>query len=146
MSKSFRSALLLVAGLTVALTTLSFAQDQKVTLPRYDTAKEVHLKVTIQDIKQVPVGNGMREVLNVKSGDDLLDVYLSPKDYLDMIEADLAKGDEIDLTGAKMTDSNNRPIIEAREIVKGQNTIVLRDDKGAPAWTWMEKIKPAEGK
>jgi hypothetical protein len=144
MSKNLRSALWLVVGLTVALTTLSFAQE-KVTLPKYDTAKEVHLKVTIQDIKEVPVSNGTRVVLNVKSGEDLLDVYLSPKDYLDMIEADLAKGDSIDLTGSKVM-LNDKPIIEAREIVRGQNTIVLRDDKGAPAWTWMEKTKPAEGK
>jgi hypothetical protein len=35
----------------------------------------------------------------------------------------------------------------AREVVKGNNTLVLRDKTGAPVWSWMEK-KPAtaEGK
>ncbi len=145
MSKSFRSALLLVVGLTVALSTLSFAQE-KVTLPKYDTAKEVHFsKVAVQEIKEVPVSNGTRVVLNVKAGDDLLDVYLSPKAYLEMIEAEFAKGDEFELTGSKVM-LNDKPIILAREIVKGQNTVLLRDKAGEPAWTWMEKVKPAEGK
>lgn len=147
MSKNLRSAWIMVVGLTVALSTLSFAQEQKVTLPKYDTAKEVHFaKVTVQDVKEVPVSNGERVVLTVKAGDDVLDVYLSPKAYLEMIEAQFAKGDDVELTGAKMT-VNDKPIILAREIVKGQNTVVLRDNKGEPAWTWMEKVnKPAEGK
>ncbi len=148
MRNSLRTAatILLVVGVIVALSTFSFAQD-KVTLPKYDTAKEVHLaKFAVQDIKEVPVGNGTRVVLTVKAGDDVLDVYLSPKAYLEMIEAEFAKGDEFELTGSKLM-LNDKPIIEAREIVKGQNTVLLRDKNGEPAWTWMEKTqKPAEGK
>lgn len=148
MLKSLRSAttVLLVVGVIVALSTLNFAQD-KVTLPKYDTAKEVHFaKVNVQDIREVAVSNSTRVVLTVKAGDEVLDVYLSPKAYLEMIEAEFAKGDEFELTGSKLV-LNDKPIIEAQEIVKGQNTVVLRDKGGEPAWTWMEKSqKPAEGK
>jgi len=148
MSKNLRTAtmVLLVAGVIVALSTASFAQ--KVTLPKYDTKTEVHFaKAVVQDVKEVPVGNGSpRVVLTVKTGDDTFDVYLSPKAYLDMMDTTFAKGDELEITGAKMTDSDNKTIIIGREVIKGQNTVVLLDKTGAPAWTWMEKTKTAEGK
>lgn len=147
MSKNLRTTavLLLVAGVIVALSTASVAQ--KVTLPKYDAKTEVHLtKATVQDVKEVPVGNGQRVVLTVQSGSDTFDVFLSPKAYLDLIDSSFAKGDDLEITGSKVTDSEGKTIIEAREIVKGQNTVVLLDKTGAPAWTWMEKSKTAEGK
>jgi hypothetical protein len=44
-----------------------------------------------------------------------------------------AKGDEIGITGSKikLEDAN---IILAREIVKGTDTLMFRDDKGKPIW------------
>jgi hypothetical protein len=147
MLKNFRTAtmILLVVGVIVALSPASFAQ--KVTLPKYDAKTEVHLvKAVVQDVKEMPVGNGQRVVLNVKAGEDTFDVYLSPKSYLDLIDSAFAKGDEIEITGSKVTDSENKTVILAREVVKGQNTVELRDKNGEPAWTWMEKSKTAEGK
>jgi hypothetical protein len=45
------------------------------------------------------------------------------------------KGDEIALTGSKIK-QGEADLVLAREVVKGHDTIVLRDAKGNPAWIW----------
>jgi hypothetical protein len=47
----------------------------------------------------------------------------------------LAKGDEVSLTGSKVK-QDGADMILAREVVKGNDTLVLRDDKGKPVWNW----------
>jgi hypothetical protein len=46
-----------------------------------------------------------------------------------------SKGDEIALTGSKVK-QREADLILAREVVKGSDTLVLRDDKGNPVWSW----------
>jgi hypothetical protein len=105
-------------------------------LPKYDLATETKMKGTVQELKLPEKGSekdGARLV--VKSGTDTLDVYLCPKSFLDDMGSTLAKGDEISLTGSKVK-QDGADMILAREVVKGNDTLVLRDDKGKPVWNW----------
>ena len=70
-----------------------------------------------------------------KSGADSVDIYLCPKSFLDDMGVSFAKGDEIALTGSKVK-QDAADLVLAREVVKGSDTLVLRDDKGNPVWTW----------
>jgi hypothetical protein len=45
-----------------------------------------------------------------------------------------AKGDQITLTGSKVK-QGEADVILAREIGKGTDSIVFRDDKGKPVWS-----------
>jgi len=45
------------------------------------------------------------------------------------------KGDEITLTGSKVK-QGEADLILAREVVKGTDTLVLRDEKGNAVWSW----------
>ena len=45
------------------------------------------------------------------------------------------KGDEIFLTGSKVK-QGEAELVLAREVVRGNDTVVLRDDKGNPVWSW----------
>ena len=45
------------------------------------------------------------------------------------------KGDEVALTGSKVK-KDEADLILAREVVKGTDTLVLRDEKGKPIWDW----------
>lgn len=147
MSNHLRTAaiVLVVVGVIVALSTSSFAQ--KVALPKYDAKAEVHInKAVVQEVKDVTLTTGQqRTVLTVKNGDEVIDVYLAPKAFLESMESTFAKDDEVEILGAKLKDADGKPIILGREVTKGQNTLVLRDKTGEPVWTWMEK-KTAEGK
>jgi hypothetical protein len=45
------------------------------------------------------------------------------------------KGDDISLTGSKVK-QGEAELVLAREVVRGNDTVVLRDDKGNPVWSW----------
>jgi hypothetical protein len=104
--------------------------------PKYDVAAEAKFKVTVQDLK-LPAKGNEKDVahLLVKSGDDSIDIYLCPKSFLDDLGATFAKGDEITVTGSKIKQDGG-DLVLAREVVKGTDTLMLRDDKGKPVWTW----------
>ncbi|MGO9169282.1 MAG: hypothetical protein ACLP56_20630 [Candidatus Sulfotelmatobacter sp.] len=46
-----------------------------------------------------------------------------------------SKGDGVVLTGSKVK-QGAADLILAREVVKGNETLVLRDEKGNPVWNW----------
>jgi hypothetical protein len=105
-------------------------------LPKYDLATETKMKGTVQELK-LPEKGSVKDAahLMVKSGTDTLDVYLCPKSFLEDMGSTLAKGDEVSLTGSKVKQDGTDMIL-AREVVKGNDTLVLRDDKGKPVWNW----------
>ena len=103
--------------------------------PKYDLQTETKVKVTIDDVILPPKGSEKLPVhLRVKAGNDVIDVYVCPKSFLDDMGITFAKGEEIVLTGSKVKDGD-ADLVLAREIVKGTDTVVLRDDKGKPVWS-----------
>jgi hypothetical protein len=134
---------LMVVALVTVLTSALFAQKP---LPKYDTKTEITLKkAVVEETKEVTLPNGQNRLrLIVKAGTETYEVCLCPKDFLTVLDSNFAKGDEVDITGSKVSDGE-KTIVLAREVVKGNNTLVLRDKTGEPVWSWMEK-KPAEGK
>jgi hypothetical protein len=104
--------------------------------PKYDVAAEAKFKVTVEDLK-LPAKGNLKDVahLLVKSGDDSIDIYLCPKSFLDDMGATFTKGDEITVTGSRIKQDGG-DLVLAREVVKGTDTLMLRDDKGKPVWTW----------
>ena len=139
------ASVLLVVSVVVALSTASFAQKQA--LPKYDPKTEVHIaKATVIDTKEVTLSNGQQRFrLIVKAGDETLEICLCPKAFLESMDTSFAKGDEVEIIGSKVNEAPDKTIILAREVTKGQNTLVLRDKTGDPVWTWIEK-KSGEGK
>jgi hypothetical protein len=107
-----------------------------VTLPKYDLATEAKMKVTVEELKLPAKGNEKDAAhLLVKSGTDTLVIYLCPKAFLDDMGAAFAKGDEVTVTGSKIK-QDGADLILAREVIKGTDTLMLRDDKGKPVWNW----------
>ena len=101
-----------------------------------DVATEAKFKGTINDLKLPPKGSEKEiEHLLIKIGDDTLDIYLCPKSFIDDMGVSFAKGDEIAFTGSKVKQGDAEMIL-AREVVKGTDTLVLRDAKGVPVWNW----------
>ena len=102
--------------------------------PKYDPNTETKLKVTVEEVNFPPQGRE-KEIahLLVKSGNDSLDVYLCPKSFLDVMGMTFSKGDQATLTGSKVK-QGEADLVLAREVVKGNDTFVLRDEKGNPVW------------
>ena len=92
------------------------------------------MKVTVDEVRLSPTGSGKQVAyLLVKSGSDSVDVYLCPKSFFDDMGMSFSKGDEVTLTGSKVK-QGEADLVLAREVVKGDDTFVLRDDRGNPVW------------
>jgi hypothetical protein len=111
-------------------------KPQEPSPPKYDLRTETKMKGTVEEVKLPPKGSE-KEVahLQVKTGTDTVDLYLCPKSFLDDMGVSFSKGDEVALTGSKVK-QGEADLILAREVVKGADTLVLRDEKGNPVWSW----------
>jgi hypothetical protein len=111
-------------------------QTASASQPKYDLKTEAKLKGTVEDLRLPPKGSE-KEIthLVLKNGADAVDVYLCPQAFLADMGFSFSKGDEIALTGSKVKQGES-DLILAREVVKGSDTLVLRDEKGSPVWSW----------
>ena len=102
--------------------------------PKYDASTETKMKGTVEDLK-IPEKGHEKEIVHLlmKNGDQTVDLYLCPKSFIDEMGVTFSKGDEISFTASKITLGGSEMML-AREVVKGQDTLVLRDDKGKPVW------------
>ncbi len=137
-SKLCSTALLMCAvlGLTFSV---GFAQTSSKTGPKYDTASEVKIKGVIEDIREVP-GDFEGTHLVVKTDTKTVLVHVAPAAFLKEIDTSFNKGDQIQVVGAKAPNATEEEIL-AREIVVGNNTFTLRDDKGVPIWAGWKPSK-----
>jgi hypothetical protein len=102
--------------------------------PKYDLNTEIKTKGTVDEVKLPPKGNEIVHLL-VKNGEDTVDLYLCPKSFMDDMGVTFSKGDELSVTGSKVK-YGGADLVLAREIVKGSDSLVLRDEKGNPVWNW----------
>lgn len=115
------------------------AQGKYASAPKYDAQSETKLKGTVEEVKLPPKGSEKEIVhLLVKNGTEIVDVYLCPKSFLEEMGVGFGEGDEIAVTGSKVN-KDGADFVLAREVVKGNDTLVLRDDKGNPVWSWLSK-------
>jgi hypothetical protein len=97
----------------------------------YNVAAEMTVKGTVEEVKPGP-GQGTHVML--KTADATLELALGPTWYQTEKKYDLAKGDQIDVIGAKST-VDGREVLMVREIKKGAATMTFRDAKGFPMWS-----------
>jgi hypothetical protein len=103
-------------------------------LPKYDPHTEMKTKGAVDEVNMLPLGARKDFIeLVLKNGDDKLHIYVCPKTFEDEMGISFSKGDEISITGSKVK-QEDLDVILAREIVKGTDTLMFRDDKGNPVW------------
>ena len=125
--------------LLLALCSLALAQTQHATAKtsalKYDLKAEKKLKGVVQEMKEVGEGRSALMHLVLKNGTDTVNVYLCPHSFIKDMGIELKPGDEVEIIGSPVLD-NGVSVILAREIDKGTDSYVLRDDKGVPVWNW----------
>lgn len=132
LQRSFQSTFLVATFLAA----VSLPMAGQAGAPKYDSATEAKFKVTVEDLRLPAKGREKDAAhLLVKNGEETLDIYLCPKSFLDDMGANYAKGDEVTITGSKIKLAGV-DLVLAREVSKGTDTVLLRDDKGKPVWNW----------
>jgi len=118
------------------------AKQDDDSLPKYDLQTEMKTKGVVDEVNLLTVGSrkDFVELIIIgkssgKSDEDKMHIYLCPKPFQEEMGVSLSKGDEIALTGSKVK-LEGADVILAREVVKGTDSLLLRDDKGKPVWDW----------
>lgn len=102
---------------------------------RYDTAAEVTVSGTVEDVRQIGgPGPGTGTHVTLKGLSETVELALGPSWYMAQKKYTLAKGDRIETIGAK-TQVDGRDVLLVREIKKGSDTMTFRDAKGFPLWS-----------
>ena len=100
--------------------------------PKYDLKAETKINGAVEETKMFEFATRKDFVeLVIKSNEGKVVVYVCPKPFQDELGISFSKGEAVTITGAKVKQEES-DVILARELVKGQDTIMLRDDKGNP--------------
>jgi hypothetical protein len=111
-------------------------QPEDTSLPKYDLHTETKIKGVIDEVNLLSVGTrkDFTELI-IRNGEDKTHIYLSPKPYQVEMGISFSKGDQIAVTGSKVKQDTS-DVILARELIKGTDTLLFRDDQGKPVWDW----------
>lgn len=112
------------------------AEQKESSPPKYDLHTETKTKGVIDEVNLLTFGTrkDFTELI-IKSGDDKVHIYVCPKPFQEEMGITFTKGDEIAVTGSKIKQETS-DVILVRELVKGSDTLMFRDDKGNPVWDW----------
>jgi hypothetical protein len=101
--------------------------------PEYDPKAEVTITGVVEDFheaKQRGDHPGLHLILKTET--ETIEVHACPVQFLAELEFTIDKGDTLTIVGSRPEGGG---IVVAREITKGQTSLILRDKTGAPIWT-----------
>ena len=128
----FRVALSLFLWVTPGLSQKTQPEDSS--LPKYDLRAETKTKGVIDEVNLLSLGTRKDFMeLIIKNGDDKIHIYVCPKPFEEEMGISFSKGDQITVTGSKAK-YEGADVILARELVKGEDTLLFRDAKGTAVW------------
>lgn len=107
----------------------------------YDTKTVETISGSVMSIDQIlPDKNmsvGIHLLLITVNGN--VSIHLGPAWYIENQDIQIIKGDNVSVTGSKVT-YNGDQIIIAKEVIKGDQLLKLRDENGYPLWSgWRNK-------
>ncbi len=101
----------------------------------YNAAAETTVEGKITNVMVADSGYGRfpAVVVDLKTKDETMKVYIAPNWFLTNEKIDLKKDQSITVTGSKVT-HNDQPLIITRTMKYDGKEISFRDDKGVPVW------------
>ena len=90
----------------------------------------------VADVKTTRAKKGMAEFerLDLKTAHGTMPVVLGPASYVDKEKVKINKGDDISVTGSRVTLHKKQELV-ATQIKKGDKTLDLRKSDGTPLWS-----------
>jgi len=101
----------------------------------YNPSTVETLSGTVEAVNKVTPMKGMNSGIHVilKTDKETISVHLGPEWYVERLDTKIQAGDKIEVKGSRVTFAG-KPAIIAAEVKNGDNTLVLRDGSGIPAW------------
>ena len=129
-------AWLAVAAVVLAMSVWPAFCEQKSNVPKYDVTKEVTVKGVVEEVvdRNCPMSGGMGAHLLLKLTDgSSIEIHLAPTKFVKNYDLVFAKGDQVEVRGSKVNFEGKETIF-ARQVTRGNDAFVFRDDKGNPVW------------
>ena len=101
--------------------------------PEYDPKAEVTIKGVVDDFHEAKVRTdhpGLHLILKTET--ETIEVHACPVRFMSELEFAINKGDEVTVVGSRPEAGG---VLVAREVTKGQTSLILRDKTGEPVWT-----------
>jgi hypothetical protein len=101
--------------------------------PEYDAKAVVTITGVVEDFHESKIrGDHPGLHLIVKTETETIEVHACPVRFLSDLDFVIEKGDTVKVEGSRPEAGG---VIVAREVTKGQTSLILRDKTGAPVWT-----------
>ena len=100
---------------------------------RYDLQTVTTVRGQVVAVEHVPRGRHEGVHLKLATGTEEEAVLLGPAFYVDRQPLQLAKGDQVEVTGSRRT-IDGRRVIVAQQVRRGDQVLSLRDAGGVPLW------------
>ena len=101
--------------------------------PEWDANAVVTIKGVVEEIHESKMrGDHPGLHLVLKTETETVEVHACPVRFMSDLEFTIEKGDTVTVEGSRPDPAG---IVVAREITKGQTSLILRDKTGAPVWT-----------
>ena len=101
--------------------------------PEYDPKAEVTVTGVVEDFHESKMRGdhpGLHLILRTET--ETVEVHACPVRFMSELEFKIEKGDTVTVVGSR---PGAGEIVVAREIMKGQTSLILRDKTGEPIWT-----------
>ena len=101
--------------------------------PEYDVAAEVTFQGVVEEFHESQQrGDHPGLHLIVKTETESIEVHACPVRFMKELDFAIEKGDTVKVIGSR---PGGTGVVVAREVTKGQTSLILRDKTGAPVWT-----------
>lgn len=131
MKSTFFASLLLFLAMPLAVAQMRGSNSA---VRNYDPKAETTVTGAVEQVKQVAGRHGWNGThLTLKTGSGTLDVHVGPETYIAAQGFSFTAGEKVEVLGSKVTVGDGEALI-AREIKKGDKTLVLRNAAGIPQW------------
>jgi hypothetical protein len=101
----------------------------------YDPKTVETISGEVISIEKTAPGKGTRGGIHlmVKTDKETITVYLGPSRYIEDQDVKIAQKDKLDIKGSRIV-YQEKPVLVASEVKKGDKLLKLRDESGMPLW------------
>jgi len=127
--------MLLAAWVMIPPPACAQEENSRESVPEYDVSKETRFQGVIAEVKDriCPISRGVGSHLTVKVDEKVYEVHVAPVKFVKMYGAAFQRGETVEIVGV-MTRFQGTEAILPREIRRGNQGLVFRDEKGGPIW------------
>lgn len=130
-----KSVVLFISVILLGIPVIAQTQRPRAGRANYDPKTETKVSGTVEDVQQYSRGGWRTGThLTLKTDSETLDVHVGPSQYVSSKQFSFAKGDQIEVLGAKVK-IGDADVLIAREITKAGKTLTLRNAQGIPLWS-----------